>query len=185
MTHQFPCPVSTIFARRVRPGAEERYEEWLHGIHEAASGFPGAQGITVLRPGEGRAEYIAIVQFDEPANLERWMESPERAAWLAKLDDLTLDAGEVATMTGMERWFTLPDRSVTQAPPRYKTAILVLLGLYPLVLLLNPVLRPLIGDWPTAPRTLVSLVISIALMVWVVMPRLTRLFFGWLYPGTR
>ena len=58
----------------------------------------------------------------------------------------------------------------------------MLLGLYPLVLLLNALLQPLIGSWPSALRVLVSLVISVPLMVWVVMPQLTRLFFGWLYP---
>ena len=42
----------------------------------------------------------------------------------------------------MERWFTLPDRSVSQAPPEYKMAVLVTIGLYPLMLVLNPILNP-------------------------------------------
>ncbi len=88
----------------------------------------------------------------------------------------------MSSLTGIERWFTLPDRSVTQAPPKYKSAILVLLGLYPLVLILNPLLQPLIGSWPAALRMLISLGVSVPLMVWVVMPQLTRFFFGWLYP---
>ena len=64
MTRQFPCPVTTIFARRVRPGAEERYEEWLRGINQAAARFAGHQGVTVLRPDAGRAEYVVVAQFD-------------------------------------------------------------------------------------------------------------------------
>ena len=182
MTKQFPCPVTTMFSRRVQPGFEIQYEEWLKGITGTATGFSGNQGSTILRPGAGRTEYIAIVQFDSAQNLERWLVSKERADWLTKLQSITLDSEEVSSLTGMERWFTLPDRSVTQAPPKYKSAILVLLGLYPLVLLLNALLRPLVGSWPTELRVLVSLVISVPLMVWVVMPQLTRLFFGWLYP---
>ena len=88
----------------------------------------------------------------------------------------------MSSLTGMERWFTLPNRSVTQAPPKYKSAILVFLGLYPLVLVLNLLWGPLIGSWPAALRILVSLAVSVPLMVWVIMPQLTRLFFGWLYP---
>ncbi len=179
---QFPCPVTTMFARRVRPGFESQYEEWLAGITRTADGFPGNQGSTILRPGAGRTEYVAIIQFDSAQNLERWLVSGERADWLTKLESITLDSEEVSSLTGMERWFTLPDRSVTQAPPKYKSAILVLLGLYPLVLLLNPLLRLLIGSWPAALLMLVSLVVSVPLMVWVVMPLLTRLFFRWLYP---
>lgn len=185
MAKHFPSPVTTIFARRVRPGFERQYEEWLVGITEVSSRFPGNQGTTILRPGAERAQYIAIVQFDSAANLGRWMDSSERAEWCAKLDAITLDSEEISTLTGMERWFTLPDRAVTHAPPRYKSALLILLGLYPVVLVLAPLLDPLIGSWHAAPRTLVSLVVSVTLMVWVVMPRLTRLFFRWLYPSPR
>ena len=31
-------------------------------------------------------------------------------------------------------------------------------------------------------RVLVSLIVSVALMVWIVLPRLTQLFSGWLHP---
>lgn len=182
MPKQFPCPVTTVFARRVRPGFEAQYEEWLKGITRSSAGYPGSQGTTILRPGSDRTEYIAISQFDSAQHLERWMVSDERAQWLAKLESITLDSEEVSSLTGMERWFTLPDRAVSQAPPKYKSAILVLIGLYPLVLFLTPVLQTVIGAWPNALRVLVSLVVSIALMVWVVMPQLTRLLFGWLYP---
>ncbi len=182
MTKQFPSPVTTIFSRRVRPGFEPQYEEWLTGITHAAAHFAGNQGTTILRPGAGRPEYIAIAQFDSAENLERWLVSPEREGWLAKLGSITLDSEEVSSLTGMERWFTLPDRSVTQAPARYKTAVLVLVGLYPLVLILNPILEPLTGSWPRELQVLASLVVSVPIMVWGVMPWLTRLCFRWLYP---
>jgi heme-degrading monooxygenase HmoA len=104
MAKHFPSPVTTIFARRVRPGFERQYEEWLAGITDVSSRFAGNQGTTILRPGAERAQYIAIVQFDSAANLGCWMDSPERAAWCAKLDAITLDSEEVSTLTGMERW---------------------------------------------------------------------------------
>ena len=178
----FPSPVTTMFARKVRAGFEAQYEEWLTGISQAASVFPGNQGTTILQPGEGRDEYIAITQFDSAENLERWLCSSERSSWLEKLESITLDHEEVTSLTGMERWFTLPNRAVTQPPPRYKTAILVLTGLYPVVLLLDPVLKPLLADLPKPFAVLLSLIVSVAIMVWIVMPQLTRLLFPWLYP---
>ncbi len=185
MNKQFPSPVTTIFARRVRPGFERRYEEWLQGIGRASSQFRGNQGSTILCPRGDRREYIVILQFDSSENLERWLVSPEREHWCDKLESITLDSEEVSSLTGMERWFTLPDRSVSQAPPKYKSAILVGMGLYPLILFLNLFLEPWVGSWPVALQILISLMISIPLMVWIVMPQLTRLFFGWLYPKHR
>ncbi len=171
-----------MFARRVRAGFEAQYEDWLRGISQASSEFPGNQGTTVLQPSGDRDEYIAITQFDSAENLERWLCSSERGSWLAKLESITLDHEEVTSLTGMERWFTLPNRAMAQPPPRYKSAILVLLGLYPTVMLLDPVLSSLLVALPNPLRVLVSLMASVIIMVWFVMPQLTRLFFRWLYP---
>lgn len=182
MPKQFPCPVTTIFSRRVKPGFEQQYEEWLRGINAVSAQFPGAQGTTVVRPGHDQGEFVAIVQFDSIENLDRWIESPERAAWLEKLGAITLDSEEVASMTGMERWFTLPNRSVTQAPPRYKSALLLLLGLYPSALVVGWMLQPLLAPLPRSLQLLVSQMVLIPIMVWLIMPQLTRLFFAWLYP---
>ena len=67
-------------------------------------------------------------------------------------------------------------------PPRYKTASLILLGLYPLVLVLGVVLNPLLAGLPGPLQILISLMVSVAMMVWIVLPGLTRLFSGWLHP---
>lgn len=175
-------PVATVFARVVRPGFESRYEEWLAGIAQATSRFPGSQGTTILRPNEDRNEYLAIAQFDSAEHLAAWIDSAERAAWLAKLEAIDVCRESVSTLAGMERWFTLPGSGAGALPPRYKTAVLVLLGLYPLVMLLNLVLKPLLAGLPGPLQVLASLVVSVALMVWLVLPWLTRVFSGWLHP---
>ncbi len=177
-----PSPVTTVFTREVRAGFEAQYEEWLAGISRTSSRFTGNQGTTILRPAEGRAEYIAITHFDSAENLELWLRSPERESWLAKLQSIDVCREEVLSLAGMERWFTLADRGATRLPPRYKTATLVFLGLYPLVLLLDLVLSPVLVGLPGPLQVLVSLVVSVALMVWIVLPWLTRLFSGWLHP---
>ena len=43
-------PVTTIVTRRVKPGHEGFYEQFLEGIIAAASGFPGHLGVEVFRP---------------------------------------------------------------------------------------------------------------------------------------
>jgi hypothetical protein len=51
--------------------------------------------------------------------------------------------------------------------------------------LLALALRPLVGDWPLFLRTAAVIIPLVALMTWVVMPRLSRWLSGWLYAGRR
>ena len=161
-------PVTTVFARRVRPGSEPAYEEWLAGIARATSRFPGSQGTTILRPTEGRSEYVAIMQFDAAESLDAWLASTERSTWLSELRALEVCHEEVSTLAGMERWFTLSG-SQEGLPPRYKTATLVLLGLYPLVLALDVMLGPLLASLPRPLAVLASLSFSVPIMVWLIL----------------
>jgi antibiotic biosynthesis monooxygenase (ABM) superfamily enzyme len=178
-------PVTTIFARVVRPGQEAQYEDWLAEVSHASSSFAGNQGTTILRPADVREEYIAITQFDTQQKLDKWLESAELANWLDKLESIDICREEVMSLAGMERWFTLPGASTDRMPPRYKTAVLILIGLYPIVLVLELVLSPLLVALPGPLQVLLSLMISVALMVWIVLPRLTQLFSGWLHPESK
>ncbi len=175
------APVTAVFERRVRAGSEARYEDWLAGIARAAARSPGSQGTTILRPTEGGSEYVAIAQFESAESLEAWLESAERERWMSRLRDVEVWREDVATLAGMERWFTL-ERGARAQPPRYKTAALVLLGLSPLVLALDVVLGPLLSNLPRPVGLLASLLVSVSIMVWGVLPWLTRVFGGWLHP---
>lgn len=175
-------PVTAVFERRVRAGSEARYEDWLTGIAQAAARSPGSQGTTILRPTGGNAEYVAIAQFESPETLEAWLESADRKSWMSRLRAVDTCHEDVSTLAGMERWFTL-SHGARAHPPRYKTAALVLLGLYPLVLVLDVVLGPLLADLPRPVGLLVSLLVSVSIMVGSVLPWLTRVFGGWLHPG--
>lgn len=180
----FPCPVTTIIRRRVRPGSEADYERWMGDITRAAATFSGYLGTTTLRPsGDAQPEYLVILDFASAAELERWMGSELRHEWLDRAEALCLEDAEVQTLTGLERWFTLPNRAVSQPPSRSKMAFLTAVGLYPLLLLLTVALRPLVGElaWPL--QILISVALGVPLMTWAVMPLITRLTFRWLYPG--
>lgn len=181
-TKHFRSPIITVFSRRVRAGHEQQYEEWTRGINAEAAKFAGSQGATVLRTGTDRREFHTILQFDSPESLENWLHSPVRAAWLQRLEGITIESQEVNSLTGMERWFTLPSQAVAQAPPRFKTALLLLLGLYPTSLVMPLLLSPATSHLPPPLGKLLTMVCTIVLMVWGVMPMLTRLFFWWLYP---
>lgn len=65
-------------------------------------------------------------------------------------------------------------------PPKYKMAILIWLAIYPSITLLLFLLGPALLDLPLMLRTLTLTVILVPLMVFVLLPMMTRLFRGWL-----
>ena len=78
-------------------------------------------------------------------------------------------------------------------PPKWKMALLIILAIYPLLLIVLPLMGtvfdipylsvPITIGSEFVVRTLVTAVILVTLMTWVAMPFLTKLFRGWLYPA--
>jgi hypothetical protein len=72
-------------------------------------------------------------------------------------------------------------RTRPAGPPRYKLAVLTWAGAYGVITLLLALLGPVIASWPLVLRTLLLSVTMVVALTWVIMPRLTRLFGGWLH----
>lgn len=172
-------PVTVTVARRVAPGREREFEDWYDGIIGAAVKFPGFLGAGVLRPTGVGQDWHVVYRFADQASLQRWECSPERADWLRRADEFVEETG-VQRVSGLETWFAMPGRTAP-APARWKMALVTVVAIVPLVLLMNLVLTPLVGDWHVVARTLVFAVTLTSLMTWLVMPRITRLFRRFLY----
>jgi len=65
-------------------------------------------------------------------------------------------------------------------PPRWKTAILIWLGIYPTVTLTFWLLAPVLADFPLPLRTLIITLIVVPIMVWVILPTLQKILKPWL-----
>src|SRR5215813_12260287 len=179
-------PVTTTVTRRIKPGHEAAYEEFLAGISSAARAFPGYLGIEVFRPAPGASEeYRTVYRFDSPAHLRGWLDSPQRAAWLQRAEPHVAGPMQTQFLTGLESWFTLPAQLGAAAPPPYKMALVTWVTIFPLITLVVVVTAPLIGKLPLVPRLAVTTLVTVSLMTWVVMPRVTRLLHRWLYPRRR
>jgi uncharacterized protein len=176
-------PVTTTVTRRVRPGHEALFEEILEGIISAASEFPGHLGVEVFRPPSGTAaEYRTVYRFDSGEHLRAWLGSDERAAWLERAEPHVVGPMRTSFVTGLETWFTLPGRPEMRPPPPYKMALLTWITIFPLITAIVVLTGPLLEDLPLAVRLGITTALTVPLMTWVVMPRVTRLLRGWLYP---
>lgn len=75
-TEEDTYQVTAIISHLIRPGREQGYEAWLHGITTAAHQFKGHLGVNVIRPCDPtHLEYVAILRFDHYNNLKTWLES--------------------------------------------------------------------------------------------------------------
>ena len=61
-------------------------------------------------------------------------------------------------------------------------AVLTWLTIFPLITLLAVALGPVLGGMPLVPRLAITTVVTVPLMTWIVMPRVTRLMSAGLYP---
>jgi antibiotic biosynthesis monooxygenase (ABM) superfamily enzyme len=179
-------PVTTTVTRRVKPGHEVLYEQFLAGIIAAASRFPGHLGAEVFRPQTAAAgEYRIVYRFDTAQRLQAWLDSPEHAAWLERAEPHVIGPLHRQVLTGLEGWFTLPTQPGLPPPPRYKMAVLTWVTIFPLITLVVVATAPLVGSLPLVARLAVTTGVTVPLMTWVVMPRVTRLLHRWLYPDRR
>jgi antibiotic biosynthesis monooxygenase (ABM) superfamily enzyme len=65
-------------------------------------------------------------------------------------------------------------------PPKWKTALLIWLAIYPSITLLVFFFGPYLAQLPLMLRTLVMTAILVPLMVFVLLPPLQKLFGSWL-----
>jgi antibiotic biosynthesis monooxygenase (ABM) superfamily enzyme len=61
-------------------------------------------------------------------------------------------------------------------------ALVTWITIFPLITLVVVILNPLLTGLPLVLRLAVTTAVTVPLMTWVVMPRVTRLLRGWLYP---
>ena len=172
-------PVTEIITRDIVPGREHEFEEWAHRIVSAAARY-GATDTIITPDAATPARRVFVQTFPNEEAQEAWLESEER-------DRLVREAGEFSTphlqrATGLETWFVLPGERAIVPPPRWKMYLASLMGAYPLVVLFNAFVLPSLEGWPLLARAAVLPIVLLGLMTYVVMPRLTRLLRGWLYP---
>lgn len=163
------------------PGREAEFLAWQQRVIEAEKAFPGFRGSELHRPVPGiQEDWIVLFTFDSSENLERWLSSSERAALLAEGREFRgFTVKRIANPYGS--WFPAGGPGAAPAAS-WKTALSVLVGLYPTVVILTVAIAE---TWPGAPlwlSLLIGNIASVCLLTWVVMPVVTRVLHFWLEP---
>jgi antibiotic biosynthesis monooxygenase (ABM) superfamily enzyme len=129
-------PVSAVISTRVKPGKETEYRAWERKMAAAQSKAPGLQGYRFEPAVPGVQEScVAILRFDSEANLQAWLDSPQRKKLVDEANPLTEEFHTRLARTGFEQWFRDISEPGSAPPPAWKMNFLVLLMLYPVVFL--------------------------------------------------
>jgi len=178
--------VTVTVKRHIKPEQVEAFKIAIEEVTKAVRSFPGFVEIAVLRPAEnvggGESEWGLVLHFDSKASLKNWEKSPERKRWITLADSFSVAAPEVERVNGLEAWFGLPNRKTAPAPPKWKTAIVSAVAIYPVTMVMPGILSPVIEGLPSWLSNLVNVGVMMPLMTWGVMPLITWLFKWWLYP---
>ena len=168
-------PVTLMVARRVASGRYQDLIAWLREGEQLATDFPGYLGSGVLAPPPGDDEFQIIFRFADEPTLHAWEHSASRTAWLGRGSELFAHPSE-HRVSGIDGWFG----AAGQRPPRWKQAVAIWLAFFPVSLIFNFLLGPLLNHLDLLPRIMISTAILTPLMVYLFIPLSTRLLAPWL-----
>ncbi len=170
-------PVTAVASFRVRPGHADAFERDFVEIIDSIEAFDGFLRAQLFPPVDGvQDETVIVFSFRSREQLDVWLASEAREVVLARLDHHIEGERQVNVVGGFGGWFSLGEARVKT----WKQASVVLLALYPTLLVLNEVRAWLIPDVPYLLGLLIGNIFSVAILSWILMPRLTKLLDRWL-----
>jgi len=174
--------VTEVIFSKIKPGMDDTYREWAVRIQAAQAKYSGYRGMYLQPPAEKDGPWTTIIRFDTAEHLEAWMEAPERAELLRESKAFIDQEQLMRLATSFPGW--VPINPMTgKGPPNWKTALLVILGLFPIVMLelrfLSPILAAL--GLRSSLGTFIGNVISVFATTFLTMPLFIRWFGWWLF----
>jgi len=168
--------VTQIILSKVRPGMEEAYREWAGRIQQAQAKYPGYRGMYLQPPtSDQNGRWTTLLRYDTQQHLDIWLAAPERAELLRESKAFIEDEELMRLATSFPGWVPI-DPATGKGPPNWKTAFLVLVGLYPVVML-----EPRLTFLNAAVSMFIGNCISVAITTFITMPLLIRWFGWWLF----
>ena len=188
-------PITVSIRREVDPDRVAEATVWAQTGVNLANRYPGFLGSGWVRAGEQSTVWHMLYRFSNEQTLAEWEQSPERAWWLEMGKGFVRDERS-KRRTGIEGWFDEPPTGsipavtddtaapVPSAPPRWKQAVTIWLGFFPVNLAFSLLVALVpVWDWDAVPLVLRVLVMTLVLtpvMTYWVLPWVTHWLKPWL-----
>jgi len=176
---------TVVITHRVRNEKHADYEKWVEEIAPLCKAFPGHLDWHIVRPIPGLSEtYTIIIRFDTNTHLKDWMDSQTRARLIEKVRPLFVTGDDFFVSSGLDFWFA-PAGAKAKVPVRWKQYLATWSVIYPLVLGVPLVVTPVLQYLGIPDNRLITTFVVtgtvVCLMVYVIMPRYTKLIQRWLF----
>jgi hypothetical protein len=173
--------VAVAIVTHVKTGQESTYLEFEKQFQSAQAKRRGYRGVYLQPPTEKTPGiWTTLIRFDSPDALDEWFVSDERKKLLS-LAEPVVSSTDYQVTGSFPGWFPAQETG-GKGPPNWKTAMLILMGLYPIVMLEIRFLNPALHGIPSAVANFIGNSISVALTTWVTMPLAIKAFTPWLFP---
>lgn len=170
----------------VKAGRETDYlraAEQLVRLEQTQPGYGGSSAFPSFEGVEGAEPWSRIVRFRTAAHLDSWLASPALESAAPEIHQHLREEAPVSVTTAFSTLRVSEDgRSLVT--PTWKTYLMVLLVLYPTAILQGAFVDPLIRGAVPVPwvSALMSMMLNVALLVWLMMPFGARLLRRWMDP---
>lgn len=147
---------------------------------EAADGFGSLD--VIRRDGGLGTDYYILARFEDVASLEKWKSSPERQALTREIETYSTTDVSREQAAGSNIWFepvvNLP--STPRPPLLWKRWLISMIAVYPLLIVLAHLLKPITSRLPLELGLLLVAVILTGLNAAFIVPWLTKHLHTWL-----
>ncbi len=173
--------VTEVILSKIKPGMDEAYRAWAVRIQEAQSKYPGYRGTYLQPPSAKEGRWTTLLRYDTIEHLDAWLAAPERARLLQE-SKAFIEAEELTRLaTAFPGW--VPINPLTgKGPPGWKTALLVLLGLFPIVMFEIAFISPHLSVLNSSVATFLTNAFNVTVTSFVTMPFFVRCFTWWFFP---
>ena len=195
-------PITVSIRREVDPERISEATAWVQTGVNLAAKYPGFLGSGWVRAGEGSQVWPMLYRFANEATLEAWEGSAERTWWLS-MGEGFVRSERSKRRTGIEGWFDDPATGsvpaadaaasgsldeLPPAPPRWKQAVTIWLGYFPVNLVFTLLVTAYLPGWNELAvvwKVLVTTLLLTPVMTFWALPFVTRMLRRWLAPAAR
>lgn len=195
--HAFNSPdqqgAMAIISHRVKPEYQAHYQAWLDKVQTNSQQFLGFIDRHVIAPIAGKTEtFTVILRFDNAQHLQTWLISTERRQLIDAVKPYLAEDDHYHIQSGLEFLFQpqpnpnpqLVELSPPPMPKPWKQFLLTWSAIFPLVTIISWLFEHLIKalNLPLHPLLSKLLITGavVFMMVYVIMPRYTKLVKKWL-----
>jgi len=181
---------SAVIERIVPEDNQFAFRQWHQTLLSSIQQSEGYVRVDLHSPLEcknGVLKWYSILHFDSPMHLSDRFTSSDRQAIMKSGQQFFETYRFKSFTTGLEGWFSnqAGAEMTSLVPSAWKQALIVVLGLYPVVFLQSKLFEYLgvMQSWSYAGSMLVNLFITTILLIWFVLPQITRPLEFWLQPA--